>query len=193
MGEMLAEASDIARGVGSSLLAVTHFNRDATKKGVDRFTGAGAQEWGRFLIAGTVTTRRRTPEGGSEVSRSVQVSGTSIPDRSFRQTRRIVPVDADDPMSPLMYEVEVTDDPGEVGLESEYPDLDYSYNLVMSILPTGTARTIPELQEAMTDQRPEDKPYGRQTLSTKLNRLEELNLVTGTQDGSAPKRWRRTD
>jgi hypothetical protein len=190
MGEMLADASDITRSLGSTLLAVTHFNRDTSKKGAERFTGAGPQEWGRFLMAGSVTTRKRTVEGGSEVVRSVEVSGTSIPDQSFTVLRRIQPVIQEDPDSPLIYEVEVRE-PKETGSD-EHPELDYSLRLILDALgPEADAAAIPEIQGAMKAARPERNPYTRTTLSTKLNELEGLGLAKGRQDGSSPKRWWR--
>lgn len=186
MGEMLSEASDITRSLGSSFLTVPHFNRDKDRKGADRFTGAGAQEWGRFLIAGTVGPRRRTPEGGTEVVRTVDVSGTSIADRTFALTRRIIPVTPGDPDSPLIYEVEVKDKASE---ELAHPELDYSLRLVLSLLGLQSeARTIEDLQESMATEEPNRKPYTRQTLSTKLNELASLELADCAQDG-AVKRW----
>ena len=193
MGELLSDASDIAREVGSSLLMVPHFNRDTTRKGADRFTGAGAQEWGRFLIAGTVTKRRRTAEGGSEVVRKVEVSGTSIADSTFMVCRRITAVNPSDPDSPLVYEVEVTDTVQQDA--DSHPELDYSLQRVLSLLGTqDEARTIEELQSAMKAGNEDGKPpYGRQAFSDKLNRLAELGVADGLQAGGGAKRWWRTD
>jgi RecA-family ATPase len=109
MGELLNEASDIARSLDCSFLTVPHFNRDTTRKGSDRFSGAGAQEWGRFLIAGTVTRRIETEHGGTEIVRRVEVTGTSIPDQAFVVTRRITATDQNDPNAPLVYEVQVSE------------------------------------------------------------------------------------
>jgi hypothetical protein len=109
MGELLNEASDIARSLDCSFLTVPHFNRDTTRKGSDRFSGAGAQEWGRFLIAGTVTRRIETENSGTEIVRRMEVTGTSIPDQAFVVTRRITATDPNDPNAPLVYEVQVSE------------------------------------------------------------------------------------
>lgn len=115
MGELLSDASDIARDLGSSFLTVPHFNRDTSRKGADRFTGAGPAEWGRFLIAATVDRRRALENEGTEVTRRVEVSGMSIADRVFVVTRRVTPTDPTKPDAPLIYEVEVTDAPVDGG------------------------------------------------------------------------------
>jgi hypothetical protein len=191
MGEMLAEASDVAREFDSSFLTVPHFNRDTSRKRSDRFSGAGAQEWGRFLIAGTLTQRHRTAEGGTEIVRRLDVTGTSIPDRSFIVTRRVTAVTQDDPDSPLVYEVQVSESCG----DETHHELDYSLSRVLALLPTfEEPRTLKDLQDLMkaSDPDPDAKPYSRPTLSTKLNELAELDYADCLGEEGQEKRWWKT-
>jgi hypothetical protein len=190
MGELLSAASDIARELGSSFVTIPHFNRDTSRKGAERFTGAGPAEWGRFLIAATVTKRRQTEHGGTEVVRSVEISGTSIRDRTFVVVRKITPVDPADPDSPLVYEVRV-DEADAAGGAS--PDLDYSLRCVLDVLgPPDDPRSIEQMQDAMARERRGKPPYSRQTFSAKLNELAKLGLADGESGGpNDPKRWWR--
>jgi hypothetical protein len=138
-----------------------------------------------------VTKRSRTPEGGTEIVRRLDVTGTSIPDRSFTVTRRVTAV-SPDPDSALIYEVGVT----ESGEDETPPELDYSLSRVLSLLsgPKETS-TLKDLQDLMkaNDPDPDAKPYSRQTLSTKLNELAELGYADCLGEEGQEKHWWRTD
>jgi len=50
MGAVLGNLQGIAQELSSALLVTAHWNQSGTGKGVERWSGSGLAEWGRFLI-----------------------------------------------------------------------------------------------------------------------------------------------
>lgn len=186
MGELLAEASDLARAADCSLLGVTHYNRDRTREGSERFTGAGAAEWGRFLIAAELISRRDV-DGWNEVTRRLEVIGTSIAGFTVTVTRRIRELDPGNPDSELLYEVDVSET-----VETP-PGLTYPQARVWAVLEgPGHPVTIEQIQDLLKAGGMA-KPYKRNTISGYLNELAKAGRADGETGEGPAKRWWRLD
>jgi hypothetical protein len=189
MAEMLDRLERTTRDVGSALYVSTHYNRDTSKRGAARFTGAGPQEWGRFLIASEVTNRRKTPEGGSRVVRHVEVTGSSVPGTTYVVTRTIYPLEAVDPSSPLVYDV-VVDDVADTDAQDD--DLSFTQRRVLgALLGPERPRTVREIGDHLAADGL-GKALKRQTISDALNALAKTGAANadGTEGGA--KGWWRT-
>jgi hypothetical protein len=187
MAEILDRLERTTRDIGSALYVSSHYNRDTSKRGAARFTGAGPQEWGRFLIASEVTNRSRTPEGGSRVVRRMEVTGSSIPGSAFVVTRTIYALVPDDPASPLAYDTEVTD----VSETDTGDDLTFTQRRVLgALLGSDRARTNKEIGDHLAaDGR--GKPLMRNTISEALNALGKAGLADADATVGTAKAWWR--
>lgn len=113
MGALLDRVQQIvAQFDRTALQVVHHHNRNRASSGVDRMSGAGPMEWGRFLIAlDADPARERTPKFGepdreadlakrlTDVTIVVSTSGGEIPAAQFAYRRRMWtenPAEADD-------------------------------------------------------------------------------------------------
>ncbi len=115
IGERLEPIRTATQDAGVTLTLAWHWNQTGVGSGPQRFTGAGAAEWGRFL--GSAKLERKWREDGVLNSQKLyDWSGSEIPDFQFRVTQRVWSDDPDDINSLLHYDVvanEVHSDPGE--------------------------------------------------------------------------------
>jgi hypothetical protein len=188
MGEVLGRLDPITREAGSALVAVHHNNRSRDAKGSASFSGAGAAEWGRFLIASEVTFRGAATDGGSRVVRKVEVTGMSLPDHTFIVERSIRPVVPDDPDCPLVYEVAVRDEAGPDAAD----ELSWPQRRVLAVLGADSAaRTIQEIGDLLAAD-DTGKPLKHATIRVTLNELASKALADREGVGGGANRWWRT-
>lgn len=107
MGAVLGNLQGIAQELSSALLVTAHWNQSGTGKGVERWSGSGLAEWGRYLINVGIDrlipakpyaedqTRRTSVD--LTVTLSGQVSGT------YSVHREVWRDDARDLRSPMRY------------------------------------------------------------------------------------------
>lgn len=107
MGAVLGNLQGIAQELSSALLVTAHWNQSGTGKGVERWSGAGLAEWGRFLINVAIDKlipakpysedRTRRTSVDLTVTLAGQVTGT------YAVHREVWRDDARDLSSPMRY------------------------------------------------------------------------------------------
>lgn len=110
MGEALSGLQYAAQDAGAALVVTHHWNKTGTGNGADRFSGAGAAEWGRVLGSAAVERRQTLEDGTSVVRLRWRFTGSEIADREFVMARRVRAEDPADLGSALTYGVEVEED-----------------------------------------------------------------------------------
>ncbi len=190
MGEVLGRLDPITREAGSALAAVHHNNRSRDAKGSASFSGAGAAEWGRFLVASEVTFRGPAVDGGSRVVRKVEITGMSLADSTFVVERIVRPVVPDDPDCPLVYEVAVRDE-GE-GECVQGSQLSWPQRRVLGVLGVEPdARTVREIGDLLAADGI-GAPLKHATIRVTLNELASAGLADRAGDDGAARRWWKT-
>lgn len=191
MGQLLERPQHICQRAGSSLLVVTHFNRNRDAKGSGRLTGAGPAEWGRVLIAGTVVSRHtdKTTKA-TTVLVELDVTGGEIPDQTLRVRRFVRADDPDDLDSPLTYTVDMpdADEPQAMPAGADLAPA------AVKLLEAVEARQDPSTIAELVDHIVERHGHGlkRQTCSTHLNALRDRGLVDCLDPGPGRDRlWFR--
>ena len=107
MGAVLGNLQGIAQELSSALLVTAHWNQSGSGKGVERWSGSGLAEWGRYLINVAIDRlvparpyaedRTRRTSVDLNVTLSGQVSGT------YTVHREVWRDDARDLQSPMHY------------------------------------------------------------------------------------------
>jgi hypothetical protein len=188
MGEVLGRLDPISREAGSALVAVHHNNRSREAKGSASFSGAGAAEWGRFLVASEITFRGPSIDCGSRVVRKVEVTGMSLADHTFIVERTIRSVVPDDPDCPLVYEVSVRDEEDATATEG----LSWPQRRVLAALGTEPdARIIQEIGDLLAADGT-GKPLKHATIRVTLNELANVGLADREGAEGGARRWWRT-
>lgn len=114
MGAVLGNLQGIAQELSSALLVTAHWNQTGSGKGIERWSGSGLAEWGRFLINVAISklipakpyaedpTRRTIVD--LDVTLAGQVTGT------YAVHREVWRDDARDLASPMHYLVHARED-----------------------------------------------------------------------------------
>jgi len=185
MGEALGGLQQVAQEASAALVLTTHWNKNGSGDGPERFTGVGPGAWGRVLGSAAVERRIVRPDGSTDVQLRWSFRGSEIADRVFRMRRTVWATDPADLSSPLSYHVEVTEerDPG--------GELSRSQARVLDAL-KGAAPAMIGVK-AIGDAVAEDgqgKPLRVRTIQDALATLERLGMLGGTEPGSGlPRLW----
>jgi hypothetical protein len=110
MGEVLEPLQVINHEASASFALSHHFSRDTNKKGIDRFSGSGIPEWARWLFAAEIT-HRKPIENGSQVTRTLDITGSSVAEERYVVMRKVGSFDPTDADSRLWVETSVCDAP----------------------------------------------------------------------------------
>ena len=115
MGGLLEGAQHAVQEIGAALIVSHHNNRDTSKEGSDKLSGAGPAEWGRVLVAMSVTYRHEDEATGrTDVRFNLDVDGDEVAGGRHSFRRVIDAADQDDLASPMRYDLSVT-----VGVEAD--------------------------------------------------------------------------
>ena len=116
MGGVLEAAQLVAQDAGAALMVSHHNNRDETRKGSDRLSGAGPAEWGRVLISMDVKyDNADTLTGRTDVRFNLDVDGDEVTGGRHAFRRVIAADDPDDLTSPIRYDLTAVDDVADDG------------------------------------------------------------------------------
>jgi AAA domain len=102
VGAALYPLQQICSEVGAALMLTHHWNEKGTGNGADRFSGAGWNAWGRFLIS-MRASRNHASEGRSEVDLDFILTGSEVSEQEWRLRRTVHRVNPKDINSPLVY------------------------------------------------------------------------------------------
>lgn len=110
MGALLEAAQHACQAVGAVLLVVAHWNKTGTGVGVERFSGAGFAEWGRFLIsAAREGDEVRTPDGGSNTVLRLTIVSDEAATTELMFRREVHETHPGVLASPMVYTVQLVD------------------------------------------------------------------------------------
>jgi hypothetical protein len=177
VGERLAGIQELCQAAGAVLLLVWHWNQTGNGSGAQRFTGAGAWEWGRFLGSAEVERKVSEPAGASLIQTRWEFTGSEIPDRAFRVRQRIWADDAADLNSPLHYEVDVSeleDIAAGTGLSPS------RQRVLTALLQLGELVLVRQIGDVVADDG-KGKPLRARTIQDALRELEGSGLAEGTE------------
>ncbi|UQT61490.1 helicase RepA family protein [Streptomyces durmitorensis] len=122
MGDLLGGIQRVVQDADATLLISHHWNKGGSGSGHDRSSGVGPQEWGRFLIAVAVVSKRTDDQ--TKESTAVlkwQFAGDEIPDSEVTLIRRVRADDSKDLNSPMHYSV--TRDGAHDGYQPRVPEV----------------------------------------------------------------------
>ncbi len=105
VGETLEAAQHTCQAAGAALVVSHHFNQSGTGTGAERFSGAGWAEWGRVIVAMTVTAASTNEAGRSSAIVRLEFRGDEIGDQVHEYRREVWADDPDDLGSPMHYEL----------------------------------------------------------------------------------------
>jgi hypothetical protein len=150
-------------------------------------SGAGAAEWGRFLISMGVVTKRTDDDGRSTVTMRVEVEGDELAEHAFRFRRTVWTDDPDDLTSAMHYHVERLDDDDDTIADDRFAP---STRRVLAVLEHATDwLKVSEIGDQLADKA---TPLKKRTIQTALNELRDAGLADahGTDQKGVPWSWR---
>jgi AAA domain len=189
MGESLASLQQVFLEAETTGLVTHHYNRDSTRKGVARMSGAGPAEWGRFLIAADVTKRTAIP-GGTEMIRRMEATGSSVPEQVYIVRRTITTERPGEADSPVIYDTSVTEPPADTHSGVR---LSPSRSRVLGVL---GGPDLPLTRQEIGDRVAADGTTGTglhtETLLAALRELVDLGFADSATDSGRASTWWRT-
>ena len=112
MGAILEPVQVACQRTGTALMLAHHTNRDSSRKGSERMSGAGPAEWGRVLMSIDVESKTEdTTTGRTDVVLSLTFLGDEITGGKYLVKRSVWADDQADLGSTLNYRVEPIEDP----------------------------------------------------------------------------------
>lgn len=149
MGALLEPLQHICQDAGATLVIVHHWNQTGRGVGRERFSGAGAAEWGRVTASAAVEHRGTGTDGASDVVLGWSFVGDEIADSALRLRRQVRAKDPGDLTSPLIYELEVLPEeqtPDETsGMASEKPSVRRTWKALRESAEPATVRYLGDL------------------------------------------------
>lgn len=184
MGQVLGATQRVCEEADTALVLVASWNKTGQGSGVERFTGVGPGAWGRVLASAAVDQRSTAPDGASTVRLRWQFRGSEIPDSAFRVRRRVWTKDPQDLLSPMFYEVEVT----QADMTRE-DALAPSRRRVLAALERGGPELgVRHIGDLVADDG-QGKPLKARTIQYALKDLETLGMAEGSESISGLQRY----
>lgn len=187
MGAVLEPAQLACQEVGAALLVAHHNNRDSTRSGSQRMSGAGPAEWGRVLVSvERKSYRTDDATGATDAVLALELEGDEITGGTYSVRRRVQADDPNDLASPLRYscELHADDTPADAG---PLAGLTPAARRVHTALDTaGDWLTVSEVGDRLAD---DGHPLRKRTIQDALGRLRDAGLVEPL-DASAGVAWK---
>jgi hypothetical protein len=109
MATVLEPVQVACQRAGAALMVAHHFNRDTSRQGSDRMSGAGPAEWGRVLVSVDKSADLRDVKTGrTDVTLELSLDGDEITGGKRTVKRSVWADDVTDLGSPLNYQVQPT-------------------------------------------------------------------------------------
>lgn len=184
MGAALRRLTLGAGRLGAATVFAWHTNRSDRARPIDKATGAGPVEVARTLI-GLEVKARRTAGGVEHADLRLERRGSSVPEETWRVSRRMWRDDPSALESPLHYEIEVEDE-----IQQPEDGLHRGLQRVRGAL-SADFSTYEEIQDRQSRDGSAYLPHKTDTLKRYLQRLADLGIAEGDGSvGTRPQRWR---
>jgi len=187
VGAALYPLQQICNEVGAALLLTHHWNETGRGNGADRFSGAGWNAWGRFLISMRASKNHAT-ESRSEVDLDFILTGSEVSEQEWRIRRTIHRVDPTDINSPLVYQL---GDAPPSTLTRSKPNS--AQRLEHALSEIGQACTIVEIMNKDNDicvkRTPPELPLKEDTVRKRLGELVKSGKIKKAIDDAQVVRY----
>ncbi|WP_164992243.1 AAA family ATPase [Streptomyces sp. L2] len=187
MGALLNGVQKITQAAGTTLLISHHWNKTGSGKGHDRSSGAGPNEWGRFLISVAAVSKSTDPVT-KETTAALKWSfaGDEVADEDVTFIRRVRADNPDDLSSAMHYSISVSETPSGSGPDDGLSPADRK---ILDALSADRAMSVKEIGDAVK----EKNGHGltRSTISEALNKMARRGVADAVGDTGPgqQKRW----